>query len=154
MKRWVILLLLMPALFLSACPGAAPVHAEERAFCSLVSETQEYLDRVADDMYLYWYDCIYERAYHGDINYAIACALQVNRENVAIVKENTEKIRAAYATVRGGDLASEVRAVMAAYDDYYVLVMEESGSFSSYSADKVACRRALSRAVSDLLYVL
>ena len=155
MKRPIILALaLVLVICLAGCPETAGDHAEERAFYSLVADTQAYLDRVADDIYLYWYDCIYERAYRGDINYAIACALQANRDNIAVVEENTQKIRDAYAGVRNGDCAVEVRAVMTAYDDYYVLVMEESGTFYSYSSDKVTCKRALTRALKDLMYVL
>ena len=155
MKRSIIpVLAFVLVVCLSGCPGPAAGHADERAFYSLVADTQAYLDRVADDIYLYWYDCIYQRAYRGDINYAIACALQANRDNIAVVEENTQKIRGAYAGVRNGDCAAEVRAVMAAYDDYYVLVMEESGTFYSYSSDKVTCKRALTRALKDLMYVL
>ena len=126
----------------------------EEEFYDLVCETQELLDIVADDIYNYWYDCIYEDKYREDITYAVACAKADNEENLETIEANTEEIKDLYKEIKGGELKSEVKAVMQAYNDYYALVVEVSGSFNSYSESKEDFKKKLSSALSDLSFEL
>ena len=43
---------------------------------------------------------------------------------------------------------------MQAYNDYYAFVIEVSGSFNSYSADKEKLKKELSSALKDLEFEL
>jgi hypothetical protein len=43
---------------------------------------------------------------------------------------------------------------MQAYNDYYAFVMEVSGSFKSFSADKETLKKALASALKDLEFEL
>ena len=112
------------------------------------------LDTVADDIYSYWYDCIYEDKYLDNINYAIACAKNDNKDNLDTIEANTEKIKTLYKGVKDGKLSAEIKAVMQAYNDYYTLVVEISGSFNSYSASKETCKKELASALDDLSFEL
>ena len=127
---------------------------KEAEFHSLVSETQELLDIVADDIYSYWYDCIYKDMYRESIDYAIACALSDNQENITKIEENNTKIKSLYKDVKDGKLEDEVKEVMKAYNDYYAFVMEVSGSFNSFSANKETLKKELSSALKDLEFEL
>ena len=126
----------------------------ENEFYEVVSETQELLDIVADDIYTYWYECIYNDKYLENINYAIACAKLDNKENIDKIETNNEKIKDLYSKIRDGELKAEVKAVMQAYNDYYALVIEVSGSFNSYSANKETCKKELSSTLKDLSFEL
>ena len=127
---------------------------KEEEFYNLVDETKELLDTVADDIYSYWYDCIYEDKYLDNINYAIACAKNDNKDNLDTIEANTEKIKTLYKGVKDGKLSAEIKAVMQAYNDYYTLVVEISGSFNSYSASKETCKKELASALDDLSFEL
>ena len=127
---------------------------KEADFHSLVAETQSLLDIVADDIYSYWYDCIYKDKYLESIDYAIACAVADNQENMDKIKANNDTIKTLYSEVRDGKLQVEAKAVMQAYNDYYAFVMEVSGSFNSFSADKETLKKALSSALKDLEFEL
>ena len=134
--------------------GIMTNSSSEEEFHKIVSETQELLDIVADDIYTYWYDCIYNDKYLDDINYAIAFAINDNKENMDQIEANNETIKALYTTVRDGRLKAEAKAVMQAYNDYYSFVMEVSGSFNSFSADKESLKKELASALKDFEFEL
>ena len=119
-----------------------------------MDETKELLDIVADDIYSYWYDCIYEDMYLENISYAVACAKNDNEENINTIEENTTKIKDLYKEIKDGKLRSEAKAVMQAYNDYYTLIVEVSGSFNSYSASKETCKKELASAIDDFYFEL
>lgn len=127
---------------------------KEEEFYHLVDETKDLLDVVADDIYSYWYDCIYKDKYHDSIDFAIASALSDNEENINTIEENTTKIKDLYKEIKDGKLGSEAKAVMQAYNDYYTLVVEVSGSFNSYSASKETCKKELASALDDFSFEL
>ena len=127
---------------------------KEEEFYNLVDETKELLDTVADDIYSYWYDCIYKDKYLEDISYAVACAKRDNQDNLNTIEANTTKIKSLYKEVKDGKLSAEIKAVMQAYNDYYTLVVEVSGSFNSYSASKETCKKELASALDDLSFEL
>ena len=79
-------------------------NSKEKEFHTLVSDTQELLDTVADDIYTYWYDCIYEDKYNENINYALAKAVSDNQTNIDKIKANNETIKSLYSEVRNGKL--------------------------------------------------
>ena len=125
------------------------VGSKEERFYNLVCETQELLDKVADDMYDNWYDCIYNDKFNNDINEAVEEAYDDNDEEIEIIFENTEKINELYKDIKNGKLEDEAKEVMRAYNDYYSLVLEDSGSFNNYSTAKEPARRALSTALKN-----
>ena len=127
---------------------------KEEEFYNLVDETKELLDIVADDIYSYWYDCIYNDKYLENIDYAVACAKNDNKENLDKIEENTAKIKELYKEVKEGKLGAEAKAVMQAYNDYYTLVVEVSGSFQSYSASIETCKKELASTLDDFSFEL
>ena len=127
---------------------------KEEEFYNLVDETQDLLDTVADDIYSYWYDCIYNDKYLDNITYAVACAKTANKTNLDTIEENTKTIKSLYKEIKDGKLAEEAKAVMQAYNDYYTLVVEVSGSFNSYAASKETCKKELASALDDLSFEL
>ena len=160
MKKIVSLVLALTMLFctlvLSSCgsnSGSSNTQKEEE-FYNLVDETKDLLDIVADDIYSYWYDCIYEDKYREDISYAVACAKSDNEENINTIEKNTTKIKDLYKQIKDGKLSSEAKAVMQAYNDYYTLIVEVSGSFNSYSASKETCKKELASAIDDFSFEL
>lgn len=155
MKRFFYFLLaLCQLLCLTACNLGSNATQKEAEFYALVDSTQDIIDIVADDIYQHWYDCIYKDKYRESIDYAIAVALSDNEENINVIKSNTAKIKNLYKTVRDGKLSEEVKAVMQAYNDYYALVIEISGSFESYSEKMETCKKALSSSLSNLSFEL
>ena len=160
MKKIVSLVLSVTMLFcafvLSSCNsnlGGSNTKNEEE-FYNLVDATKDLLDIVADDIYSYWYDCIYEDKYLENISYAVASAKSANKANLDTIEENTTKIKDLYKQIKEGKLSSEAKAVMQAYNDYYTLVVEVSGSFNSYSASKETCKKELASALDDFSFEL
>ncbi len=133
---------------------ASETQKKENDFYELVSKTQELLDIVADDIYSYWYDCIYEDKYLENITYAVQCALQDNKDNLNKIEANTSQIKGLYKEVKDGDLKAEVKAVMQAYNDYYTFVVEVSGSFESYKKNKENYKKELASALRNLSFEL
>ncbi len=150
-RFWASVLLLMaiclPMCFFAGCDSGGDKVSE---FYDTVVESQSHLDIIADRIYSYWYDAIYNDKYLGDINIAISSALSASSDNVDFVTSNEEKIQALYKEVRDSELKSEIKDVMSAYSDYYELVMNVSGSFNTYSANKETCKKALATALKNL----
>lgn len=119
-------------------------------FYDIVSETQELLDIVADDIYSYWYGAIYKDKYFGSIDLAILAAQDDNEENLAKIETNTETIKSLYSQIKDSSLGTEIKAVMQAYNAYYSLVVEVSGSFNTYSSEKESLKKDLSNALKNL----
>ena len=124
-------------------------------FYEKVSESQELLDSVADDIYSNWYDAIYEDEFGEDINIAIAAAQIDHEEDLAKIelldKEITELFKELKNDKNNGSLVKEV---MSAYSDYYEFIVNVSGSFNSYSAEKETLKKELASLLKDLSYEL
>ena len=146
--------MLLCMLVLSSCVINSGSSVEEQEFYNLVDETKDLLDIVADDIYSNWYDAIYKDKFNDNINLAILAAQIDNEENLATIEENTTEIKNLYKQVKEGKLNSEAKAVMQAYNDYYTLVVEVSGSFTSYSASKETCKKELASALDDYSFEL
>ncbi len=123
-------------------------------FYDKVSESQELLDTVADAIYRNWYDTIYNDKFGENIDLAIASAMVDHSDDIDLIKALDGEIVGLYKTVRDTKLSAEVKSVMTAYSDYYELVVNVSGSFNTYSADKEMLKKALSSALKDLSFEL
>ena len=143
--------LCLPIFFSTACDGSSSNGAASVSdFYDAVAESQICLDEIADETYSCWYDAIYNNKYSKDINIAIATARANNRENLNFIDENETKIQSLYKEVRDSELKDEVKAVMSAYSDYYEFVVNVSGSFNSFSANKETYKKALATALKNL----
>ena len=140
---------------LVSCNLAGNGTEKESNFYQLVVQTQELLDTVADDIYSNWYDAIYKDKFNESIDLAILTAQIDNAENLDAIEENNTKIKELYKQIPDdSELKSEVKAVMQAYNDYYTFVVEVSGSFNSYSANKETLKKELSSALKNLSFEL
>ena len=138
--------------FFTGCFSSGTKKIEE--YYNLTKETQELLDIVADDIYNNWHECIYEDAYGENIDLAIALALSANEENLDTIEQNTTQIKEMYSEIKESKLREEIKAVMQAYNEYYSFVVEVSGSFNSYSADKETLKKELATALKNLSFEL
>lgn len=123
-------------------------------FYDLVSESQELLDDVADDIYRNWYDAIYNDKFGGNINTAIARALSANSSNVDKIEELDEEIGKLFKEVKDTEQGDLIKAVMSAYSDYYEFVINVSGSFNSFSENKEDLKKELASALKELSFEL
>ena len=130
-----------------------PIVNNELEFYTLVYETQKLIDDYADDIYSCWYDYIYEDKYDS-IDHAVLTAYLLNLTNISTIEANNEVIKSLYKTVRDGKLADETKAVMQAYNAYYSHIMEVSGSFKTFSADKETLKKNLANALKNLEFEL
>ena len=138
---------------MTACGEGGQKDAIQQ-FYSKVEESQELLDTVADAIYDNWYDAIYNDEFGEDINVAIASAEIDHASDIDEIKALDEEIAELYKIVRDTELSAEVKAVMTAYSDYYEFVINVSGSFNSYSAEKETLKKELSSALKDLSFEL
>ena len=144
-------LLIVPMMFFAGCKSKAEKETVKiEQFYSIVVQSQGCLDDVADDIYSYWYDAIYDDLYDGDISLAVYYAKKHNSENLSVIEANEPKIKSLYKEIRDSVLSDQIKAVMSAYTDYYELVVNVSGSFKSYSADKETLKKNLASALKDL----
>ena len=96
---------------------------------------------------------IYEEEY-SSVDSAILAAMIANSDNIDTIKANNDVIKSLYKEVRDGDLSDEVKEVMQTYNEYYSFVMEVSGSFKSFSADKEPLKKELATALKNLSFEL
>ena len=122
------------------------------SFYDKVTESQELLDTVADDIYSNWYDAIYEDEFNENINLAIASAQIDNEENLEKIETLDEEISAIFKEIKDSEQGDLVKDIMYAYSDYYEFVVNVSGSFKSYSADKESLKKELASLLKDLSY--
>ena len=101
-----------------------------------------------------WYDAIYKDKFSDDINVAIASAQADLAFELQQIEELDSEIAALFKEVKDGDQSKLVKDVMSAYSDYYEFVVNVSGSFKSYSADKETLKKNLASLLRDLSYEL
>ena len=135
---------------LTGCGSQGDRLEKEKEFCDLVEQTQELLDDIADTIYSNWHGAIYDDEFYGDINRAIAAAVVAHQEDLDVIEQNDVRIKELYQSVREGDLSTECKAIMQCYNDYYEFVVNVSGSFNSFSADKETLKKALASAIRNL----
>ena len=127
--------------------GGSTKKVEE--FYEAVVKSQELLDIVADDIYSYWYDCIYKDKY-SSIDVAVYLAQEKNKENLEEIELNEPLIRDLYKEARESEFEDEVKEVMSAYSDYYEFVVNVSGSFETYKSGVESYKKALASALKKL----
>ena len=123
-------------------------------FYNLVCESQQALDAVADDIYDNWHGAIYDNDFSGNINIAIYRAQLDNEENLTLIDENDVKIQDLYKEVKDSKYSSEIKDVMHAYSDYYEFVVNVSGSFNTYKAQKEELKKELASSLKNLQFEL
>lgn len=140
----------MSTMLFSACGSGSGQTKKVENFYDLVVQSQECLDKVADDIYAYWYDAIYEDEYGGDISRAVYWAKQDNEENLSKIEANDSAIQSVYKEIKNSEFSEQIKAVMSAYSDYYELIVNVSGSFRTYSANKETLKKGLASALKNL----
>ena len=123
-------------------------------FYDRVSKSQNLLDAVADDIYTNWHAAIYKDEFGEDINLAIAYAQIEHDEDLQMIKLLDKEITDLFKKVKDGKNSELVKDVMSAYSDYYELVVNVSGSFNSYSAQKETLKKELASTLKELSYEL
>lgn len=155
-KFLALLLALFVVLSVSACGDDAAETSSPTNnladFHAKVSECQELLDTVADDIYSNWYDAIYKDKFNEDINTAILMAQLDNAENIEQIEALDASIATLFKLVKDTEHGDLVKDIMSAYSDYYEFVINVSGSFKSYSADKETLKKELASLLRDLSY--
>lgn len=134
--------------------GGGSSSKKLQTFYDKVSESQALLDQVADAIYDNWYDAIYNDEFGESIDLAIAYAFSDNKEEVDKIKALDAEITEAFKSVKDGSQSDLVKDIMSAYSDYYEFVINVSGSFKSYSADKETLKKELASLLKDLSYEL
>lgn len=124
------------------CAGGSSKKLSE--FYEKVKESQELLDSVADDIYSNWYDAVYKDEFDDDINLAIATAQLEHAVDIERIKALEGEITELFKELKDDEAnGSLVKDIMSAYSDYYEFVVNVSGSFNSYSADKETLKKNL-----------
>ena len=136
----------LPIFLIAGCGN----DSKKTEFHDAVVESQTKLDIVADTIYRAWYDLVYKDKYSSSVDLALATARLACAEELTFIEENDEKIKSLYKEVRDSDLKDEIKAVMSAYGDYYEFVVNVSGSFKPYSANKETYKKVLAAALKDL----
>ena len=153
----VVAIILCVILFSGGATGSGSNKVDTMAinietFHSKVSESQELLDTVADDIYSNWYDAIYKDKFNENINTAIAMARLDNADNLEKIEALDKEISDLFKDVKDSEHSKLIKDIMAAYSDYYEFVVNVSGSFNSYSADKETLKKELASLLRDLSY--
>ena len=123
-------------------------------FHDRVSECQDLLDAVADDIYTNWHGAIYNDEFDNDIDLAILSAQIDHDEDLQRIEFLDQEISDLFKKVKDGKNSELVKDVMSAYSDYYEFVVNVSGSFNSYSAEKENVKKELASALKELSYEL
>jgi len=159
-KMMVGLLALALSVGIIGCSGGKSEEKSIRSkqmseFYEKVSESQELLDSVADDVYSNWYDAIYKDKFNDDINLAIVSARIDHKDDLDKIETLDEEITKLFKKVKNDEKIGDlIKDVMSAYSDYYEFVVNVSGSFKSYSADKETLKKELASLLKDLSYEL
>lgn len=155
MKRILAILLLLSMLMcFSGCSNSKNKELLS-SFYDKVVESQDLLDSVADDIYDNWYDAIYNDDFNEDINLAIASAQVDHAEDLDAIEALEDEITDLFKLLKDDeDNGRLIKDVMSAYSDYYEFVVNVSGSFNSYSADKENLKKELASLLKDLSYEL
>ncbi len=141
-------------LSLAGCGGSSSKQ-QLSDFYNKIKESQELLDIVADAIYSNWYDAIYEDEFDEDINVAIYSAQADHADDLARIETLDTEIAELFKAVKDTEgTGSLVKDVMSAYSDYYEFVVNVSGSFKSYSAEKETLKKELASLLRDLSYEL
>ena len=121
-----------------------------KEFYDAVTASQEALDKVADKIYQNWYDAIYNKKFLGNINTAIAAALSDSESEINFIDSNELVIKEQYKKLKNSKSWTIIQEVMVAYSEYYEFVINVSGSFNSFSANKENLKKELASSLKKL----
>lgn len=153
MKR-VLSLLIVCTMIFSLCGCGLGESKNLSVFHEKLTESQELLDSVADTIYTNWYDAIYEDEFNGDIDQAILAAQIDHSDDLEQIEALDAEIGELFGKLKDGKNGDLVKDVMSAYSDYYEFVVNVSGSFNTYSADKETLKKEFASILKDLSYEL
>ena len=145
----VLMALIIVPMALTGC-GEEDYSAKIEKFYATVKQSQSCLDEIADDIYDNWHDAIYNKKFGGDINKAVYYAQLDNQSNFSAVETNEPVIHDLYKEIKDSELSTEIKEVMVAYSDYYEFVVNVSGSYESFSANKENLKKDLASALKHL----
>lgn len=107
-----------------------------------MEDTSDTLDEIADTIYGNWYDYVYEEEYYS-VDDALFAAFIDEADNIEKVEANDMLISNLFKEIKENnykDKNEDVYYAMTdaydAYKEYYEFVINVSGSFNSYSAQK------------------
>ncbi len=152
--RKVLLIFISILLALNLCACGSKEKDDLSQFYDKVSNSQELLDVVADDIYSNWYDAIYKDEFDEDINLAIAMAQLDHEADLEKIEKLDKEISTLFKRLKEHKNFSLIKDVMSAYSDYYEFVVNVSGSFETYSAEKEPLKKELASLLRDLSYEL
>ena len=121
-------------------------------FYDKVSEAQELLETVGDDIYDNWHAAIYDDEFNDDIDLAVSMAQLDNADNLDRLEELDGEISDLFKDIKDSKNGDLIKDVMYAYDDYYELVVNVSGSFNDFSAKNEDLNDELISALNVLSY--
>lgn len=154
MKKFFAIILTFTLLICSAgCSNSNSNSNKLTAFYNKVSESQQLLDAVADTIYSNWYDAVYKDKFNKNINSATNFALLLHSNDLERIESLEIEIKDLFKSLKNDKKhGSLVKDVMSAYSNYYVLVVNVSGSFKSYAAEKEKTKKELVGLLKDLWY--
>ena len=91
---------------------------------------------------------------NSSISAAIILNLLPSKRDLQRIEFLDQEITELFKKVKDGKHSELVKDVMSAYSDYYEFVVNVSGSFNSYSAEKETLKKELASALKDLSYEL
>ena len=149
-------LLLVLTLCLVVCMvGCSGGTDKLSTFYEKVSESQELLDAVADDIYSNWHGAIYNDEFNEEIDLAIWSAQLDHSEDLETIESLDGEIAELFKEVKEDkENGALVKEIMSAYSAYYEFVVNVSGSFNSFSAEKETLKKELASLLKELSYEL
>lgn len=129
-------------------------HKKEKEFYETVVDSKALIDSVANTICSYWYNSIHKNEFRGDIDYAIDCAIKDSQSKLDTIKANHELIKDRYNKIKEGKLKDELKPVIQAYNAYYSLVTDVTGSYRSFSESVDQLSQELSSALKNLEFEL
>lgn len=138
-----------------------------KEFASLSLDAGANLEEISDTVQEYWYDSIWNDYYGGDINVAIARALQAKSTELSLAETYDTRMTSLYGRLRDipagleddyqiRELNRAVKDLYNVYTDFYDFATDPSGSYNSFSEnngektdDYVSAYKALNNLVTD-----
>ena len=134
------------------CLPTGGTNKKVSEFYDKVSEAQELLEIVGDDIYDNWHAAIYDDEFNDDIDLAVSMAQIDNADNIDRLEELDEEISELFRDIKDSKHSDLIKDVMYAYDDYYELVVNVSGSFNDFSDKNEDLNDELVSALNALSY--
>lgn len=123
------------------------IEAKVESLYNVMEDTSGILDIVADTIYCNWYDYIYEDEYYS-IDEAVWMAFITEADNIDKIEANDVLIDNMFKEIKENNYKDKNEdvyyAMVDAYDsykEYYEFVINVSGSFNSYSAQKETLKK-------------